>query len=154
VLKSFIPKLPQDWSADSRFIVYGVIDPKTSWDLWVLPLDDISKAAPFLQTDYDERQAQFSPNGRWLAYVSNESGRNEVYVRPFPVAPGKWQLTTGGGEQPRWRRDGKELFYLSADHKLMSVEMSSEGSMFEHHPPNALFVTRVGGSTHLEIIML
>jgi eukaryotic-like serine/threonine-protein kinase len=145
LLKSFIPKLPQDWSADGRFIVYGVVDPKTSWDLWVLPLDDISKAAPFLQTDYDERQAQFSPNGLWVAYVSNESGKNEVYVRPFPLAPGKWQLSTGGGEQPRWRRDSKELFYLSADHKLMSVETSSAGSTFEHHTPSTLFVTRVGG---------
>ncbi len=145
LLKSFIAKLPEDWSADGRFIVYGVVDPKTSWDLWVLPFDDVSKASPFLQTNYDERQAQFSPNGRWVAYVSNESGRNEVYVRPFPAAPGKWQVSTGGGDQPRWRRDGKELFYLSADHKIMSIETNSGGVTFDHRTPIALFGTRVGG---------
>jgi eukaryotic-like serine/threonine-protein kinase len=145
LLKSFIPKIPFDWSRDGRFIIYGVIDPKTSWDLWVLPLDGDRTPIPFLQTDSDERQAQFSPNGKWVAYTSTESGRTEVYVRPFPVAAGKWQVSTGGGEQPRWRRDGTELFYLSADHKLMALEVNTEGPTFEHHAPSALFVTRVGG---------
>jgi eukaryotic-like serine/threonine-protein kinase len=145
LLQNFIPKLPYDWSRDGRFIIYGVIDPKTSWDLWVLPLEGDRTPIPFLQTDADERQAQFSPNGKWVAYTSIESGRIEVYVRPFPAAAGKWQVSTDGGEQPRWRRDGKELFYLSADHKLMAVEVNTEGPTFEHHAPNALFVTRVGG---------
>lgn len=145
LLKSFIPKIPYDWSRDGRFIIYGVIDPKNSWDLWVLPLDGDRTPIAFLQTDSDERQAQFSPNGKWVAYTSIESGRVEVYVRPFPAAAGKWQVSTGGGEQPRWRRDGKELFYLSADHKLMALEVNTEGPTFEHHAPNALFVTRVGG---------
>lgn len=145
LFKSFVPKLSEDWSADGRFIAYSVVDPKTSWDLCVLPVDDTSKAAPFLQTDHDERQGQFSPNRRWIAYISNESGRNEVYVRPFPAAPGKWQVSIGGGEQPRWRRDGKELFYLSADHKIMSVETNSDGASFGHRAPIALFGTRVGG---------
>ncbi|HEV8486662.1 MAG TPA: hypothetical protein VGV87_24160, partial [Blastocatellia bacterium] len=145
LLKNFIPKIPFDWSRDGRFIIYGVIDPKTSWDLWVLPLDGDRTPIPFLQTDADERQAQFSPNGKWVAYASIESGRTEVYVRPFPAAAGKWQVSTGGGEQPRWRRDGRELFYLSADHKLIAVEVNTEGPTFEHHTPNALFVTRVGG---------
>ncbi|MEO8435460.1 MAG: protein kinase, partial [Pyrinomonadaceae bacterium] len=145
LLKSFIPKLPFDWSHDGRFIIYGVIDPRTSWDLWVLPLAGDRTPIPFLQTDSDERQAQFSPNGKWVAYTSIESGRVEVYVRPFPAAAGKWQVSIDGGEQPRWRGDGKELFYLSADHKLMALEVNTEGLTFEHHAPNALFVTRVGG---------
>jgi serine/threonine protein kinase/dipeptidyl aminopeptidase/acylaminoacyl peptidase len=145
LIKSFIPKLPYDWSRDGRFIIYGVIDPKTSWDLWVLPLDGDRTPVPFLQTDSDERQAQFSPNGKWVAYTSIESGRMEVYVRPFPAAAGKWQISTSGGEQARWRGDGKELFYLSADHKLMAVEVNIEAPTFEHHAPNALFITRVGG---------
>jgi serine/threonine protein kinase/Tol biopolymer transport system component len=145
LLKNFIPKIPYDWSRDGRFIIYGVIDPKTSWDLWVLPLEGDQTPVPFLQTDSDERQAQFSPNGKWVAYTSLESGRPEVYVRPFPAAAGKWQVSTGGGDQPRWRGDGKELFYLSADHKLMALEVNTEGATFAHQAPNALFVTRVGG---------
>ena len=145
LLQSFIPKIPYDWSRDGRFIIYGVIDPKTSWDLWVLPLGGDRMPIPFLQSDSDERQAQFSPDGKWVAYASIESGRIEVYVRPFPAAAGQWQVSTSGGEQPRWRRDGKELFYLSADHKLMALDVNTEGPTFEHHAPNALFVTRVGG---------
>jgi Tol biopolymer transport system component len=145
LLKTPIAKMTYDWSRDGRYIIYGVADPKTSWDLWSLPLDDTSKTVPFLQTNSDERRAKFSPNGRWIAYESNESGTNEVYVRPFPVTPGKWQVSTTGGEQPRWRRDGKELFYLSSDHKLMSVEVNTDASTFEHRTPTALFGTRVGG---------
>src|SRR2546421_5248322 len=145
LIKSLIPKLPFDWSRDGRFIIYGLIDPKTSWDLWVLPLEGDRTPFPFLQTDYDERQAQFSPNGKWVAYTSIESGKIEVYVRPFPVGAGKWQVSSGGGDQPRWRGDGKELFYLSADHKLMAVEVNTEALTFEHRAPNALFIARVGG---------
>ncbi len=145
LLKNFIPKIPFDWSRDGRFIIYSVIDPKTSWDLWVLPLEGDQTPVSFLQTDSDERQAQFSPNGKWVAYTSIESGRPEVYVRPFPAAAGKWQVSTGGGEQPRWRGDGKELFYLSVDRKLMALEVNTEGATFEHQAPKALFVTRVGG---------
>ena len=145
LLKNFVPKIPFDWSRDGRFLIYGIIDPKTRWDLWTLPLDGDKKPVPFLQTDADERQAQFSPNGRWVAYMSNELGRNEVYIRPFPVAAGKWQISIGGGEQPRWRRDGKELFYLSGDHKLMAVEVGTDSPTFSHSGPVALFVTRVGG---------
>jgi eukaryotic-like serine/threonine-protein kinase len=145
LLKTPIAKISFDWSRDGRYIIYGVVDPKTSWDLWTLPLDDTSKPVPFLQTNSDERRAKFSPNGRWVSYESNESGTYEVYVRPFPVTPGKWQVSTTGGEQPRWRRDGKELFYLSSDHKLMSVEVNTDGSTFEYRTPTALFPTRVGG---------
>jgi len=145
VLKSSVPKIPFDWSRDGKFIIYGVVDPKTSWDLWVIPVADTSKATPFLQSEADELQAQFSPDGRWVAYISNESGRSEVYVRPFPAAAGKWQVSSDGGTQPRWRDDGKEMFYLASDHKLMSVEVTANGSTFDHRSPTALFSTRVSG---------
>jgi len=145
LVKSPIPKISFDWSRDGRYIIYGVVEPKTSWDLWTLPLNDTSKPVPFLQTNSDERAAKFSPNGRWVAYESNESGTSEVCVRAFPVTPGKWQVSTAGGEEPRWSRDGKELFYISADRKLMSVGVSTDGSTFEHRTPTALFSTHVGG---------
>jgi serine/threonine protein kinase len=145
LLKDLVPKIPYDWSRDGHFILYATIDPKTSWDVWTLPLDGDKKPFPFLQSKADERQAQFSPNGKWVAYMSNESGRNEVYVRPFPVGAGTWQVSTGGGEQPRWRRDGKELFYLSSDHKLMAVDVDTDSTAFSHIGSTALFVTRVGG---------
>ena len=145
LIKSLTAKISFDWSRDGRYILYGVVDPKTSWDLWTLSLDDPSKPVPFLQTNFDERGAKFSPNGRWVAYESNESGANEVCVRAFPVTAGKWQISITGGEQPRWRRDGKELFYISTDRKLMSVEVNTDGATFEHRAPTVLFGTRVGG---------
>jgi hypothetical protein len=82
----------------------------------------------------------FSPDGRWLAYASNESGRFEIYVKPFPEPGGKWQVSTGGGLEPRWRGDGKELFYLAPDDKVMAVEVGT-GAAFEAGTPQALFVT-------------
>ncbi len=144
LLTSLFPQLPFDWSLDGRFIVYGVVDPKTRWDLWVLPLAKDQPPYPFLHSDANESQAQFSPNGRWVAYVSNESGRDEVYVRPFPAAGGQWQVSTSGGSQPRWRRDGSELFYLSADRTLTAVEVNTAGPTFVVGAPKPLFGTRFG----------
>ncbi len=115
LLKSDDSKAPNDWSADGRFILYQNLDPKTNWDLWVLPLSGEQKPFPFLETDFDERQGRFSPDGKWIAYTSNASGEWQVYVQSFPASGGKWQVSTNGGAQPQWRRDGKELFYLSPD---------------------------------------
>ena len=109
----------------------------------MLPLDGDRQPFPFLQTEFEERQAQFSPNGRWLAYISNESGRFEVYVRLFPPAAGKWQVSTGGGEQPRWRRDGKELFYAAPDHTLMALDVKTDAPTLQSGVPKALFGTRI-----------
>ena len=100
-------------------------DPKTGYDLWVLPLEGDRKPQPYLQTQFRENQGQFSPDGHWVAYTSDESGRLEVYVQPFPAAGGKWQISTNGGENPKWRRDGKELFYLGLDRRLMAVEVKT-----------------------------
>jgi len=127
-----------DWSMDGRYILYESNDPKTKFDLWVLPLTGDRKPYPFLQTEFNDTHSQFSPDGRWVAYVSDESGRPEVYVQSFAASGGKWQISTGGGDQPQWRRDGKELFYLSSTKKLMSVSITS-GAAFEAGIPVELF---------------
>jgi serine/threonine protein kinase/Tol biopolymer transport system component len=119
---------PADRSQDGRFLLYQKNDPKTKWDLWVLPLFGDRKPKPFLQTEFDESQGQFSPDGRWVAYASDESGRPEVYVQPFPGPGPKIPISTTGGMQPKWRHDGKELFYrVDGTGKLMSVEIRANG---------------------------
>jgi len=141
VVKSSTPKEPKDWSRDGRFILFESIDPKTNrHDLWVVPPSGDRQPVPFLQTLFDERQAQFSPDGRWVAYVSDESGRSEVYVQSFPKPGSKSMISTDGGTEPRWRRDGKELFFLAVDGKLMTAQVKG-GSTFEANVPKALFAT-------------
>jgi len=130
---------PTDWSADGRFIIYQKGEPTAGRDLWVLPLFGEQKPFPFLQTQFNERDARFSSDGRWVAFISNESGRNEIYVTRFDQPGEKWRISTAGGESPRWRRDGKELFYLAADKKLMAVPVKSGAATFEAEAPTALF---------------
>jgi hypothetical protein len=106
------------------------------------------KPMPYLQTPFDKRQARFSPDGHWVAYTSDESGpgQYQIYVQSFPVGAGKFQVSTGaGGRQPRWRRDGKEIFYLAADGKLMAVETQTMPK-FEAATPRALFDPRMSRS--------
>jgi eukaryotic-like serine/threonine-protein kinase len=153
LLKSNNQKGPHDWSSDGRFIVYGEFDPKTSVDLWILPLFGDRKPSIFLQTPFVEQQGRFSPNGHWIAYSSNESGTFQVYVRPFPASGGQWMISTNGGGQPRWRSDGKELFYLGPDRKIMAVEIKEDGESFAAGNPKPLFETRAtailpGGSIY------
>jgi hypothetical protein len=139
-----------DLSRDGRFLLYQQNDPKTRYDLWVLSLEGDPRQAgtegrkpkPFLQTPFDESHAQFSPDGHWIAYTSNESSRPEVYVQPFPGPGGKWQVSTSGGMLPLWRGDGKEMFYLNQG-KLMSVEVRA-GAQFEAGAPKELFEPQVG----------
>src|SRR5260370_27216602 len=138
-----LPKSSQDWSADGRFLLYHVIDPKTKFDLWLLPLFGDQKPFPFLQTEFNERDGRFSPDGRWIAYASDESSTWQVYVHSFPASGGKWLVSTNGGYFPAWRRDGKELFYVSADKKMMAVEVKGEGATFERGVPKVLFDMRV-----------
>jgi eukaryotic-like serine/threonine-protein kinase len=127
-------KTPSDWSRDGRYLIYTETDPKGQGDIWYLqdPLNESRDRKPvkFQGTDAIESQGQISPDGRWLAYVSNESGTEEVYVRPFPSGPGRWKVSAGQGRyrEPRWRRDGKELFYLEArtpNSRLMGVAVQS-----------------------------
>jgi hypothetical protein len=117
-------------------------------DLWVLPLFGEKKPWPFLQTPSNELHGQLSPDGRWMAYTSDESGTPEVYVLPFRASGRKVQISTNGGAQPRWRRDGKELFYLAPDRKLMAVELKSNRA-FEPDVPRALFQTHVSNPESL-----
>jgi len=139
-------KFPVDWSPDGRFILFGVGDSGATGDIWVLPLFGDRKPFPFLQTPFGENPGRFSPDSRWIAYESDESGRREVYVAPFQgrsETPGsKWQISTTGGTQPRWRRDGKEIFYLAPDKRLMAAEVNGQGSAFEKGAVRSLFATR------------
>jgi Tol biopolymer transport system component len=147
LLPSDVSKYPTDWSADGSHLVYAKWDPKTSWDLWLLPMTGERKPISYLQSEFDTFQAQFSPDGRWIAYTSNESGEYQVYVQPFPMRDGKRQISTSGGAQPQWRRDGRELFYLARDGTLMAVEARS-GVRFEPGVPKPLFRTQVTGLTN------
>jgi serine/threonine protein kinase/Tol biopolymer transport system component len=154
LLASPQPKTPLDWSRDGRFLLYSAQDPKTLSDLWALPLSgDATKPFPVLQTSFDETQGQFSPDGRWLTYTSNESGRDEVYVRPFPEAGGKWQVSTSGGSQPRWRPDGQEIFYLASDAKLMAVPVAAatQARTMTVGAPVALFATRLANGAAISL---
>jgi len=128
----------QDWSPDGRFLLYRTFGVKTKSDLWVLPMFGETKPYPFLETEFDEAFAIFSPDGRWVAYVSDETGTAEVYVRRFQESGGSWRISTDGGTVPRWRRDGKELFYISGG-KLMAVEVKASESSFELGAPRLLF---------------
>jgi len=131
-----------DWSPDGKNVIYETSNDKGGVDLWVLPMTGDSKPYPLLESEFAETHGRFSPDGRYFAYVSSESGRPEVYVQSFPPAGGKWQVSTGGGGQPQWRRDGKELFYISPDKRLMAVPVSLEGT-FESGTPTQLFSTQV-----------
>ncbi len=136
---------PWDWSRDGHWLLISVVDPKTKEDLWVLPMQGEHKPEPFLVTDYTETAGAFSPDGRFIAYVSDESGKFEVYVRSFPAASGgKWAISSGGGYQPRWRPDGKELFYFAAEGKLMSVDVTP-GTAFKAGAPKFLFQAPIFG---------
>src|SRR5262249_14019423 len=133
-----------DWSLDGRFLAFQLSEPDTGMDLWILPLFGDRKPFPFLKTRFNESQAQFSPDGHWMAYASDETGNSEVYVQTFPPRGAKWQISTSGGRFPKWRRDGKELFYVAHDEKLMSVavQTGASDSSFQAGPPHALFQPR------------
>jgi Tol biopolymer transport system component len=141
VYSSGILKNPTSVSPEGRFLLFDALDPKTKWDIDVLSLAD-REVTPFLHGEADELEGDFSPDGRWVAYSSNESGRFEVYVQPFPGPGGKWQVSSDGGLAPHWRRDGKELFYLTSDHKLMAVAVRT-GTTFELETPKSLFQVRI-----------
>jgi Tol biopolymer transport system component len=137
---------PSDYSRDGQFLLYSSSgDPKTRTDIWALPMRGGGKPFPVVQTSANERQAQFSPDGKWIAYQSDRSGRTEVYVQPFPGPGAQSPMSTNGGVQVRWRSDGKELFYVALDGRLMAVriQLSADGHTVEAGVPAALFLTRV-----------
>src|SRR5262245_41775404 len=143
--KSDYPKALSDWSRDGRFIIYRQTDPKTKDDIWILPMTGDGEAKPFpvVQTEANETAGTLSPNGRWLAYASNVSGRYEVYVRSFHGGGGKRQVSNDGGSRPHWRRDGSELFYYAGDGKLMAVPVKSSKT-FDMGAAVSLFAFIIG----------
>jgi len=154
LVESDLLKVPMCWSPDGKFIVYTLRDPKTGFDVWVLPLGD-KKPVPFLQSSFNDRDPQISPNGKWIVYTSNEAGRNEIYVRPFPTGEGKWQISSKGGFYPKWRRDGKELFYMEtgvSPRNMISVKVNPAGPTFEYGDPAVLFDSRYVNAGHVPLI--
>jgi len=141
-LESDAVKVVLSCSADGRFVLYENWDyskAKSKAELWVLPLAGDRQPKPYLQSaSFDQTQGQFSPDGHWVAYASNETGRYEVYVQSFPAPSTKAQVSTGGGGWPTWRSDGKELFYISADQKLMAVSIKVS-NVVEGSVPIVLF---------------
>ena len=143
LLKSTIADYPVDWSADGRYILFGREDPKTKSDLWVLPLTGNREPFPCVNTEATEFTGRFSPDARWVVYSSDESGKFEVYVQAFPATSGKWQVSIGGGAAPTWSKDGKEIFYLAPDKRLMTVDVKTIGASLEQGIPKPLFATDV-----------
>jgi dipeptidyl aminopeptidase/acylaminoacyl peptidase len=157
-----LPKAPMSWSSDSKYIVFGVQDPKTGADLWLLTLAD-KKAVPLIATPNLETHAQISPDSRWIAYTSNSQGnRREIHVQAFPSLAGHYQLSSAGGDWPRWRKDGKELFFHSLGvtaspslvsapapiGPLYSVTVNGTGSSFVYSPPTEVLTFRVLNFPH------
>jgi Tol biopolymer transport system component len=144
---------PQDWSRDGRFLLFsrsGAATSGTLLDLAVLDLQGGMKERWYIKTEFLESQGRFSPDGRFVAYTSNASGQNEIYVQTFPnPEDGKWMISRAGGGQPRWRRDGRELFFISLDSKLMAVEVSAN-AVFSPGVPKELFDAPIwgGGQTN------
>lgn len=140
-------KQATDWSRDGRYVLYRSRNPKTGWDIWALPLGPDKQPFPVVQTNFDERDAQFSPDGKWIAYQSNDSGRFEIYVQSFPRPGARIPVSTGGGAQAKWRSDGKELFYIASDGTLTAVAFhgdSSPGQSVRIGSPTPLFFANVG----------
>jgi hypothetical protein len=115
------PKCPTDWSGDGRYVLFNVVDPDTGVDIQVVPVDGERTPIEAVRSAHDEQHAQFSPDGRWIPYQSNRTGRFEIYVRPFPGPGADVPVSTSGGEQVRWHPVGTELFYIAADDALMAV---------------------------------
>ncbi len=148
-------QVPTDWSRDGRLVLYSEIAPDTQRDIWVMPVTPDGKpeagaaasagARPYLRSRFNESEGRFSPepSPRWVAYTSDESGRAEVYVQAFPEPRGKFQISTGGGKFPEWSPDGRELYYLSADNKLMVAGVKLGTDSVTASTPRELFAIAV-----------
>jgi Tol biopolymer transport system component len=132
-------KLPTSVSSDGRFLAFAQQTQDTSWDIWILPLDGESPPYPFLEQPFDEAVGVFSPDGRWIAYHSNESGRSEVYVRPFPGPGRQWQVSTDGGLWAHWRDDGNEIYYQATSGQVMAAPVERRGDGLAFGAPSSIF---------------
>ncbi|MBK5256291.1 MAG: PD40 domain-containing protein, partial [Vicinamibacteria bacterium] len=142
ILKSGENKIVMDWSKDGAWLIYNSQNKDTGWDLWALPMNGADpKPIPLVRTKFSEFGGSLSPDGKFLAFASGESGRPEIYVQEFPEARSKWQVSTNGGSNPSWRGDGRELYYRSRDLSIMAVPIKA-GATFDSGTPQALFKAR------------
>jgi len=145
-------KRPTDWSRDGKFIIEETNAAGQSRnDIWMLPTSDDKKPAPVLHSGFGESHGRLSPDGRWLAYRSDESGRNEIYVVSFPTPTAKSKVSTGGGSWPVWSRDGRELYFESASRKLNVVKVKVAGDKFEASVPEELFEVRLPNNGRYDV---
>jgi hypothetical protein len=142
LLKTGNGKFASDWAVSGRLLLYTELAPKTKYDVWILPMDREPKPAALLRTEFNERDGAFAPDGKWIAYASDESGRYEIHVQPHPATGAKWQVSRDGGHWPRWRQDGKELYWLDEDGTLMVAQVSM-GPVFRPGMPQPLFETGI-----------
>ena len=147
LLSTPLPKFPTDWSRDGRYVLFNVISPDTGFDIQAVPVDGQRTPIDVLRTASEEQHAQFSPDGRWIAYQSNRTGRFEIYVRPFPGPGADLPVSTAGGAQARWHPDGTELFYIGADDTLTvaSIGLHPDRGIVAGEP-KPLFKTAVGST--------
>jgi dipeptidyl aminopeptidase/acylaminoacyl peptidase len=142
LLNDTVAKWPVSWSHDGRFLLFVTNSRTTSNDIWVLPLFGDRTPYPYLRTEASENWAAFSPDGKWVAYSSTDSGTIEVYVSPFPATGRRWRVSADGGSQARWRRDGSEIFYLAPDRQVIAAAVSTTGGEFTVKGYDPLFEIR------------
>jgi len=128
---------PTSWTPDGRILAFEATTGDTGWDIRYITVEGDATSEPFLVTPFDERSPMISPNGRWVAYISDESGQDEIYVQPFPVGGERWLISTGGGTEPMWSRDGRELFYRNGN-QMMVVAADTEPG-YKAGTPRLLF---------------
>ena len=133
--------MPTDWSRDGRFLLFSAPGETTNWDIWVLPMEGDRKPLPLVRTPALEGGGTFSPDGKWIAYMSIESGQTNVFAAPFPGPGERVAISTAGGRSPKWRGDGKEIFYLADDGKMMAVPIRTAATI-EAGVPVPLFEAR------------
>lgn len=150
-------KNPNDWSKDGKYVLFSTSgDQKTKSDIWAIPMTGDRKPFPFVHTEFSESSGAFSPDGKWVAYQSDESGKNEIYVRPFPGPGAKWQVSANGGRSPRWKNTGKEIYYQTGG-KIMTAQVSGSGQSFtvgtvqEYFNPTEVGGTHMGSGTFRDI---
>jgi Tol biopolymer transport system component len=142
LMKDDVAKWPVSWSRDGRFVLYVTNSRTTGNDIWVLPLTGDRQPYPFLRTEASENWAAFSPDGKWVAFSSTDSGSIEVFVSPFPPTGRRWRVSADGGSQARWRRDGSEIFYLAPDRQVIAASVSTSGTEFTLNGFDPLFEIR------------
>jgi Tol biopolymer transport system component len=139
ILKTIFSNSPMDWSPDGRYMIDQTISESTGVDLSILPLDGKHETLPFSNTKFTETNARISPDGHWVVYESDESGKSEIYARPFPSGGGKWQVSGNGGSYPIWSGDGRQVFYNQSGGVLIAVDVKAAGAAFTVGAPKTLF---------------